>query len=235
MNILITGASKGIGFELVQQFANQKENNIVAVARDIVQLKILQSICEKKFNNIIHIYSIDFLSKNLESQIIDLMSDQNCHFDVVVNNAGYLVNKSFTDTTQEDMLDTFQTNVFAPMLLIKHLVPLLDENKQSHIINIGSMGGYQGSVKFPGLSLYSSSKSALANLTECLAEEYSDKKIFVNCLALGSVGTEMLGAAFPDFEAQVSAKEMASYIYGFALQNPVYINGKVIPVSNSTP
>ena len=51
MNILIPGASKGIGFELVQQFANQKENNIVAVARDIVQLKILQSICEKKFNN----------------------------------------------------------------------------------------------------------------------------------------------------------------------------------------
>ena len=97
------------------------------------------------------------------------------------------------------------------------------------------MGGFQGSVKFPGLSIYSSSKSALGNLTECLAEEYKDKNIYFNCLALGSVQTEMLNSAFPGFEAQVSAKEMASYIYNFAIQRPLYINGKVIPVSNSTP
>lgn len=235
MNILITGASKGIGFELVQKFASDKTNNVFALARDLDQLKSLQTLCEKKFYNVIHIYSIDFLSETLEDQLSILMVELDCHFDVVVNNAGYLINKAFAEMKQKEIFDTYQINVFAPMLLIKSLIPFLDKDKASHVLNIGSMGGFQGSVKFPGLSIYSSSKSALGNLTECLAEEYKDKNIYFNCLALGSVQTEMLNSAFPGFEAQVSAKEMASYIYNFAIQRPLYINGKVIPVSNSTP
>tara|TARA_B100000809_G_C14909480_1_gene449256 strand:- start:3 stop:710 length:708 start_codon:yes stop_codon:yes gene_type:complete len=235
MNILITGASKGIGFELVQKFASDKTNNVIALARDLDQLKSLQTLCEKQFNNVIHIYSIDFLSSTLEDQLSILMSELDCHFDVVVNNAGHLINKAFAEMKQKEIFDIYQINVFAPMLLIKSLIPFLDKDKASHVLNIGSMGGFQGSVKFPGLSIYSSSKSALGNLTECLAEEYKAENVFFNCLALGSVQTEMLNTAFPGFEAQVSAKEMASYVYGFAIQRPLYVNGKVIPVSNTTP
>jgi short-subunit dehydrogenase len=163
------------------------------------------------------------------------LAKHDSHFDVVINNAGYLINKPFTDCSTEEIFSIYKTNVFAPMTLIKQIVPLLDRNRLSHIVNIGSIGGFHGSVKFTGHSKYSSSKAALGNLTECLAEEYKDKNIYFNCLALGSVQTEMLNNAFPGFEAQVSAKEMASYIYNFTIQRPLYINGKVIPVSNSTP
>jgi short-subunit dehydrogenase len=126
-------------------------------------------------------------------------------------------------------------NVFSPIEIMQNTFPYLEKDKRCHVINVGSMGGFQGSVKFPGLSIYSSSKAALANLTECLAEEYKDKSIFINCLALGSVQTEMLESAFPGYAAQVSAFEMAKYIAEFSKQEPIYINGKVLPISNSTP
>ena len=235
MNVLITGASKGIGFELVQKFAHNKQNRVVALARDMEQLKTLQSICKKKYNNTIEVYALDFLSENIAQQIVDLLTTLNCHFDMVVNNAGCLINKPFATTSAKDVFKTFQTNVFAPILLIQQIIPLLNETKWSHIVNIGSMGGYQGSVKFPGLSIYSASKAALASLTECLAEEYKDRKVSINCLALGAVQTEMLSKAFPGFQAQVSAQQMAEYIYNFSIQNFYYITGKVIPVARLTP
>src|SRR5208282_5900863 len=100
------------------------------------------------------------------------------------------------------------------------------------IVNISSIGGVQGSAKFKGLSAYSSSKAALINITECLAEEFKERGIAVNCLALGSVQTEMFSAAFPSFEAALTAEEMANYISEFAVTGNKYFNGKVIPVSN---
>lgn len=235
MNILVTGASKGIGFEIVKEFAVDKENNIVAISRDIELLQELSEYCVQNFENEIHIHSIDFLSDNFQAELDTIFKDQPKHFDIIVNNAGLLYNKPFTKTSFLHMKNTYQVNVFAPVMLLQTIIPLLDIDKLCHIINVGSMGGYQGSVKFPGLSIYSSSKAALANLTECLAEEYKEKNIIINCLALGSVQTEMLNDAFPDYQAQVSAKEMASYIVDFCNNGAKYFNGKVIPISKSTP
>ena len=235
MNILITGASRGIGFEIVKQYAKESTNNIIALSRDIELLQKLKLICKKEHNNDIHIYSIDFLANSFSNDLKKILSNHDKHFDIIINNAGCLINKPFAETSQLEIKNTYQINVFAPMFILQLTIPLLDNNKQCHIVNIGSMGGYQGSVKFPGLSIYSSSKSALANLTECLAEEFKEKMIKINCLALGSVQTEMLNNAFPDYKAQVSAQEMAEYIVQFSLQKPVYINGKIIPISNSTP
>ena len=235
MNILVTGASKGIGFEIVKQYAQNEENVILAFARDIELLKELQFKCKKEYDNDIHIHSIDFLSESFNSDLKDILSKHNSHFDIIINNAGYLINKPFTETSQEDISKIYQVNVYAPISILQNIIPSLDDEKQCHVINIGSMGGYQGSVKFPGLSIYSSSKSALANLTECLAEEYKEKNIKINCLALGSVQTDMLNRAFPGYEAQVTPVEMAKYIIQFSQQDPIYINGKIIPVSNSTP
>ena len=97
------------------------------------------------------------------------------------------------------------------------------------------MGGFQGSSKFPGLSAYSASKAALANLTECLAEELKEKNICANCLALGAVQTEMLETAFPGYVAPVKSREMASFIAYFATRGHQFYNGKILPVSVSTP
>jgi NAD(P)-dependent dehydrogenase (short-subunit alcohol dehydrogenase family) len=104
-----------------------------------------------------------------------------------------------------------------------------------HIVNIGSMGGYQGSVKFPGLSAYSASKAALHTLTECLALELNDLEIKVNCLAIGSAQTEMLETAFPGYQSPVMAFEMGKYIADFAITGHRFYNGKVLPVASTTP
>jgi 3-oxoacyl-[acyl-carrier protein] reductase len=235
MNILVTGASKGIGYEIVKQFAINPINNIVALSRDIELLEKLKTICKNEYNNVIHTYSIDFLSISLKDNLSIILSKHDSHFDVIINNAGYLINKPFIENTTIDIHNTYQVNVFAPISILQTIIPCLDNNKLCHVINIGSMGGYQGSIKFPGLSIYSSSKAALSNLTECLAEEYKEKNIKINCLALGSVQTEMLNKAFPDYQAQVTAVQMAAYITEFSLKGTDYFNGKVIPLSKSTP
>jgi NAD(P)-dependent dehydrogenase (short-subunit alcohol dehydrogenase family) len=107
--------------------------------------------------------------------------------------------------------------------------------KGSHIVNIASMGGFQGSSKYKGLSYYSASKAALACLTECLATEFQESKIKVNCLALGAVQTEMFEAAFPGNKAPVKAHEMAEFIADFALKGHKFFNGKILPVATNNP
>ncbi|MDT8413173.1 MAG: SDR family oxidoreductase [Vicingaceae bacterium] len=234
MNVLITGASKGIGFELVKKFAQEATTNIIAIARDTNQLKILQEFCKHTYNKQIYIYRIDLSQLGFELQLNKILEEHQ-HIDIVINNAGFLAHLPFEKTDLKTIQQTFQVNVFAPMLLLQSVFAQLDATKKCHVINIGSMGGFPGSIKFPGLAAYSASKAALANLTECLAEEYKGKNVFVNCLALGSVQTEMLSNAFPGFEAQTTAEEMAKFIFDFATQQPVLINGKVIPVSVDTP
>jgi len=126
-------------------------------------------------------------------------------------------------------------NVFAPALLIKEVLQNNQPEQPTHVVNISSMGGFQGSAKFPGLSVYSSSKAAIANLTEVLAEEYKETNIRFNCLALGSVQTEMLKEAFPTYNSSMSAKKMAEFIIEFSINGSQYFNGKIIPVSLSIP
>lgn len=234
MNVLITGASKGIGMELVKQFAVNSNNNIVALSRDQELLLQLKEYCKTEFNNIIHIYSIDFLSPTFSDQLQNILKKENFDFNIVINNAGYLLNKPFTEYTQQEIDNTFKVNTYAPIQICQQIIKQ-NGVKPCHIINIGSMGGVQGSVKFSGLSLYSSSKAALANLTECLAEEYKESNIKVNCLALGSVQTEMLENAFPNYKAQFSSEQIAGYIFNFSLDGSQFFNGKTIPVSKTTP
>jgi short-subunit dehydrogenase len=235
MNILVTGASRGVGYEMVRKFAKDPSNTIVALSRDLEALNNLKAICKAESNTSIHRYSIDFLSETFRSDLDVVLAKHRVHFDIIINNAGYLINKPFTETSALAIENTYKVNVFSPITILQETFPFLAKHKKCHVINIGSMGGVQGSVKFSGLSIYSSSKAALANLTECLAEEYKDKNIFINCLALGSVQTKMLETAFPGYVAQVSAIEMADYIVKFALQEPIYMNGKILPVSNTTP
>ena len=155
--------------------------------------------------------------------------------DIVINNAGFLVNKPFVEQSEEDWQMQFDVNVFSPAKLIRFLYPWLLLSGNAHIVNITSMGGFQGSSKFPGLSAYSASKAALGTLTECLAVEFSGKGISVNALALGAVQTEMLSQAFPGYEAPISAHKMADFIANFALNGHQYFNGKQIPVAFTTP
>jgi short-subunit dehydrogenase len=199
-------------------------NEVIAISRDIRKLTPLATENE----NLIP-FSLD-LEKDDYSKIISRLQG---NIDILINNAGYLINKSFSKIDNTDIERSFQVNVSAPFKLIQLLLPHF--NKNAHVVNISSMGGFQGSAKFPGLSVYSASKAALACLTECLAEELKEQQIKLNCLCLGAVQTEMLHNAFPGYEATVEASDIASYICDFAKNAHKYINGKIIPVSLSTP
>lgn len=235
MNIIVTGASRGIGYSIVKNFANAG-HKVLAISRNEEKLKLLADECNSFSSNGVIPMPFDLDKIDTRKQIfISNIKKKFNHLDILINNAGYLKSRLFENTDAEIIRRSWSINFKAPLLLIQLLLPFLKKSHHAHIINIGSMGGIQGSVKFPGLSIYSSSKAALATLTECLAEEYKDQKMAFNYLALGAVQTEMLEEAFPEYRAPLSANEMAEFIVHFSLHGYNYFNGKILPVSISTP
>lgn len=224
-NIVITGTSRGIGFEMVKLFA-EKGFAVLALSRNEKPVEAL---------NLAHVKSMSCdLSKEEDLKAASAyISNEWEQVDVLINNAGAFINKPFEEITSAEFQELYSTNVLGVIALTQKLLPFMKQ--ESHVVNISTMGGVQGSVKFPGLSAYSSSKSAVINLTELLAEEYKEKGPAFNVLALGAVQTEMFEAAFPGMRAPLSAKEMADYIVDFSLNGNKYYNGKLLQVSNSTP
>lgn len=224
-NIVITGTSRGIGYELVPLFADAG-HNVLALSRNAAPVSGLEiSNC--------NCFPCDITNSGDINKVVEFLEENWKHVDVLINNSGYLVNKPFSSIKMEDFRESFEVNVIGAAALTKAVLPFMP--KEGHVVNISSMGGIQGSMKFPGLSAYSSSKGALITLTELLAEEYKDSGPSFNVLALGAVQTEMLEEAFPGYKAPLSAKQMASYIMDFSLTGNQYYNGKILQVSNSTP
>ena len=235
MNILITGASSGIGYHTVKQFSKDLGNTVIAISRDASKLESLRLECLKENGSKIIVIPCDLSKTDSYTQLHGTINSHITHLDILINNAGYLVNKPFLKISGKELLDCYSVNVFAPFMLIQALLPLLIKSVQAQIINVGSMGGMNATSKFAGLSAYSSSKGALSILSECLAEDFKEYNIRVNCLAIGSVNTEMLKRAFPLFIAPHEATEMADFIVNFATKAAPFFNGKTIPVSSSSP
>jgi len=223
-NIIVTGTSRGIGYELALQFANAG-NQVLAISR-----KIPQTLLEHQN---ITCLSVDLADENALQEVDGFLSSTWKKVDAVVHNAGALLLKPFSETTQADFESIYKVNVFAVANLTRICLPYLQ--KGSHVVTISSIGGVRGSLKFAGLAAYSSSKGAVITLTELLAEEYKEQGISFNVLALGSVQTEMLNEAFPGYQAPISAEGMATYIYDFTLNGNKYFNGKVLEVSSTNP
>jgi NAD(P)-dependent dehydrogenase (short-subunit alcohol dehydrogenase family) len=224
MNIVITGAGKGIGFELAKIFVANNHKTI-AISRNTQLLNGLNS-------DILKPVTFDLLTDDYR-ELVSVIKNFLPKVDVLINNAGILINKAFRDFTDDDFDIIFRTNVNSVVKMSRMLLPKFSVG--SHIVNISSIGGYQGSSKFPGLSLYSASKGAVSILSEAMAEEFKEEKIYVNALALGAVQTEMLAKAFPGYQAPLKPHEMAGFIYDFAINGHKYFNGKILPVSLSTP
>lgn len=226
-NIIVIGSSRGIGKELVSILS--KHNSVLALSRNVDQL----NKTFKSHSNVTAM-AFDISSANAKETLDNIIKSTFKNVDILINNAGSLVNKPILDITKADIEESYNTNVFGLIQSCQAVIPFMEKDG-GHIVNIGSMGGFQGSAKFPGLSVYSSSKAAVASFTECLAEELKETKIKTNCLALGAAQTEMLEEAFPGYEAPVSAQKMAEFIADFSLNSAQWINGKVLPISMSTP
>jgi short-subunit dehydrogenase len=224
-HIIITGTSRGIGYELVQLFAKQG-HKVLALSRNNLPVTNLKS------DNITS-FAFDLQNEADYNKVETFIQNEWNHVDVLINNAGTLLNKPFAETTFKDFAKVYEINVFGVSEMTRIVLPFMKSN--GHVVTISSMGGIQGSMKFPGLAAYSSSKGAVITLTELLAEEYKETGPQFNILALGAVQTEMLEEAFPGYLAPTTAIEMAEYIFDFSLNGNKYYNGKVLQVSKSTP
>jgi len=234
MNIIITGASSGVGFEAALELILSGNHKVIALARSKDKLERLLEIAHG-LNPAAEIYALafDIVHDDYDGLRQFINSNFDNRVDVLINNAGVLINKPFLKLKELDFVEMLQNNFIGHVRIIQSMIDLMPPG--SHIVNIGSMGGFQGSAKFPGLAAYSASKSALHTLTECLAVELAEQEIKVNCLALGSAQTEMLEAAFPGYQSPVMAFEMGKYIADFSITAHRFFNGKVLPVAVTTP
>lgn len=226
MNIVITGVSRGLGLALTRELVRRPGHVVVGVSRSPVPP------LEDTPSDFIP-FRADLTQISELDRLVDLMRSRLGTLDVLINNAGFLIHKPFADFSPEEIDRLIAVNFRSPALLIQKLLPFMPSG--SHIMNIGSMGGVQGSVKFPGLALYSATKGALTVLTEALAEELKPQGIHVNCLAPGSVQTEMLEQAFPGYKASFTPDELAVFLADFAERNYRFFNGKTLPLAITTP
>ncbi len=236
MVIIITGASRGIGKALALTLT-ESGHTALLVSRNRPALEQVASGCNQKAEQTVaHAVPFDLTDLgDLEEEFTSRIKGITPVVDALVNNAGQLIYKPFDQVSSSEAKGLFDANFFAPSALIRICLPLMKNSGLKHVVNITSMGGFQGSTKFSGLSYYSASKAAMGSLTECLAEELKDENVKVNALALGAVQTEMLAEAFPGFQAPLDPSQMAGFIKWFVLEGGGFFNGKVLPVSLSTP
>ena len=237
MNVIVTGASRGIGRETAKLFALEKKAHTLAISRNRERLNSLKEECLAE-NPSVSLFPIPYDLTGLPSDddfVRTTILSQFDHIDILINNAGYLKKAPFEEIRLKDAEQMLSVNFTAPAELIRKLIPYLGKKGPGHVVNISSMGAVQGSVKFSGMAYYSACKSALTTLTECLAEEFRETAVFFNCLAFGAVQTEMLDEAFPGYKAPLTVQEAAKFVVDFALEGYKFFNGKILPVSVTTP
>jgi short-subunit dehydrogenase len=236
MNIVITGASKGIGKATLKALFKEGGHRIFAIARSAFNLQQLKNeLSEYNADSEMFGFSFDLSEKDYLPLIREIAAffdfEKGQSVDILINNAGYLINKSLFDTSIDDWEKTFRVNTYAMLKLAQSLFPHFSTEKLTHIVNIGSMGGIQGTQKFPGLGAYSASKAAVNSLTESMAAEWHRYKVHCNCINPGSVQTEMLNEAFPGFVAPISADEFGEFLANFAVHHGALMNGRILQIS----
>lgn len=225
---LVTGASRGVGRQTAIALSS-KGHLLTLTARDQRALEETRQMCKTDCT----VITADLTDRSGLQSLKSHIESRQLPLNGLVHNAGLLINKPFVDLSDQDWEDQFSVNLLAPARLTRDLLSCLQN--PSHVLMIGSMGGFQGSAKFPGLSAYSATKGGVAILAECLATELASRGIHVNALCLGAVQTDMLEQAFPGFKAPVSASEMGHYIADFLTEGVRFYNGQVLPVALADP
>tara|TARA_Y100001938_G_scaffold132959_1_gene191763 strand:+ start:567 stop:1286 length:720 start_codon:yes stop_codon:yes gene_type:complete len=206
-NVLVTGASGGLGRCIAIEFAKHQCNLFLTGRNDVALRNVAEEIKSNK--------TVAYRTANLESvqEISQLSQEVNgClgNIDILVNCAGVFVVKAFDDTKIEDFNRSFELNVRAPFLLCREFMDNMVENNWGRIVNIGSSSSYNG---FKNTSVYCASKHALLGLTRAIHDEYRTKNIRSFCFSPGSIQTEMgKKVKNQDFDTFIDPVEIAKHI-----------------------
>ncbi len=234
MIFFITGVGSGIGRETCN-YVLSNGHSVIGVLRKKEQAESLIQE-SKSLSGKLTLLFADLSELNFANDFSSfLVENKFQHIDVLINVAGVLSPMELDEFDLPKIERVMNVNFIAPALLIKVLKPFMVKSENANIINITSMSGFQGSVRFPGLAIYGASKAALNSLTESLSVELNDLNIRINALSIGAVSTEMLKQAFPEYSAPISPSQMAEYIYSFATGGYKYYNGKTLPVAITNP
>jgi NAD(P)-dependent dehydrogenase (short-subunit alcohol dehydrogenase family) len=239
MNIVVTGASRGVGYQTALELTKSGDHTVFALSRNADGLKKLKEASPA--SRLVPVVC-DLLDAGSLEKAVKEIEKYAGEIEILINNAGHLVRKPFAQTGAAEVATVFGVNVLGVFTLTQLLLPHLKRGRlapkekiAAHIVNISSMGGVQGSKKFAGLSAYSTSKGALITLTECLSEELQEAGIRANCIALGSVETAMFREAFPGVRAGSDVQSTGAWLARFALEGSLFFNGKTLQLSASTP
>ncbi|MCM2303980.1 MAG: SDR family oxidoreductase [Elusimicrobia bacterium] len=220
--VLITGGGSGIGAACAAEFL-RRGRNVVVVGRRAGRLKAVKGALA---------LAGDVGDEGFARRAFAAARRRFGSVDVLVNNAAHLVKKSFVDTTAAEWDEVMRTNLRGPFLFSREF--LRAAKPGGAIVNIGSLGGIQGTEKFPGLSAYTVSKYGISGLTAALAVEARALGVAVFCAAPGAVDTAMLRKAAPGLKAGAVPADVALVVADLAgSARPDLLSGAVIPLDTN--
>lgn len=214
-NVLITGCTSGIGYELVKQYA-KNDYNIVLVARNYNKLIKLQEELQSEFHIKTYIIEKDLTQVGAAEDVYNKVKELNLSIDIVCNNAGTGLYGSFEEHTLKQYNDMIQLNITSLMELTYYFIKDMMKANSGRILNIASTGSF---VPGPYMAVYYATKAFVLSFSEAIAMELKDTNISVTCVCPGPTKTEFFQKAtdkdvnlLENMKAMTS-KEVAEYAY----------------------
>jgi len=232
-NIIVTGASGGIGNSIVQKLSDNGAN-ILASGTKEEKLKELKS----KFKNV-EIIKFDISNSEKIEEFIDNASSKfNGNLDCIVNNAGVTQDNLAIRMSLDEWQKVIETNLTSTFLLSKFAIKKMLKNKSGKVINITSVVGHTGNL---GQANYTASKAGIVAMSKSLAIEYAKKNININCISPGFIKTNMTEKIDPKFKEIIISKipsarlgdpeDIANAVLFLASNQSDYINGETLHVN----
>jgi 3-oxoacyl-[acyl-carrier protein] reductase len=219
MNILITGASRGIGRAIARDLTPAAKN-LLLVARDGASLdSVKNEIKHISPDTNVRLCVLDAANPEQVSKLMDDISDHYGHLDALVNCAGVAIAaRSLQEIDIDTWNEIFRGNMTTAFLMTKGSLPLLRASKRATVVNIASTAGISAR---PGWSAYAAAKAALVNFSNTIAEEFKPYKISVYCIAPGRTATELRRVLAPDEDpSTIMQPEAVAKIVSFLIASP---------------
>ncbi len=236
-NVLVTGGSRGIGEAISREFARKGYDVIINFKSSIDRAEELKEELEAEYGVSVMLAQADITDEvSVENMIDDIITEFG-KIDVLVNNAGIVIDREFDERTVQDWKETLNVNLIAPFLLTKLVGSEMLEQGHGSIVNISSTNGIN--TYYPTSVDYDASKAGIISLTYDSAVQFAPN-IRVNCVAPGWVNTEMNDELPDDFVKSETERilvkrfaepeEIAKAVYFLASDDASFINGTVLKV-----